>query len=481
MLIYKKEFLLNLIFLFLANLLIKPYYIFFIEREFQNQVGTTAWGIYFTLFSMSMIPQILLDFGMTSYMNRKIAAHRTEAALVWQQTNWWRPVFALLFLIGYLILTAVSGYWVEYSGIISWIAINQILLASLLFIRAYISGLGHYRLDSLFSIADKLLFILLILFAGMVFPFDRLNSFLILQFLSLLLPVLLGLIWIAVNLKARIFLFNFSHPLKVLLDCLPYAGIFLFMVLFCRMEPVWIDLLRSDGPYQAGIYAAAYRLVDAANMLGFLFAGILLPMFSHAWTSFEKTNVQSLFDLSWKLMSAGAIWISIPVVFYHRYIMDLLYTDGLNEVLNPLMLNLIPLTLNYLLSTLLTAANRARHLNRLFLISIAINGIGHLCFTWNYGAWGAALVALLTQCSTTIMMILYIKHQNLVVLHGNHFKQVVFILGIMIALGVLLSFAEINPMMELIVFFSASLLILVFSGLIPVKSMYQLIFRRLAD
>lgn len=477
MVLYKREFLLNIIFLFLANLLIKPYYIFFIEREFQNQAGTSNWGIYFTLFSLSMLPQIVLDLGMTSYVNRRVASHPSESNVIWSQTIWWRPVMAFVFTLIFLLLTFLGGYLNKYPEIILWIALNQILLSAILFFRAYISGLGFYRTDSLFSIADKLLFILLMFFSGMVLPMNQVSSFLIIQSISLSLPCLAGLVWVLIKIKPPLSLPEFLFPLKILKECLPYAGVFILMVLFSRMEPVWIDLLREDGARQSGLYAAAYRLLDAGNMMGFLFAGLLLPMFSNLLGRKDQPGLQSLFDLAWKLMTVSAILIAIPLAFYHRDIMQWLYEDSGEDVLYILILNLVPLTINYLLNTLLTAAALARSMNRLFLLSIIFNATGHLLFTHRYGALGAAWTALLTQLFTALLLAGFIFHQKLINIRWWHLNGFIFssILAGIIGWG--LQYVDLPPIYELLILIGTTLLVLLLTGWIPLRSGYRLIFR----
>jgi len=477
MVLYKREFLLNIIFLFLANLLIKPYYIFFIEREFQNQAGTSNWGIYFTLFSLSMLPQIVLDLGMSSFVNRRVAAHPADAKVLWNQTIWWRPVLALLFTLIFLFLAFLSGYLNRYPEIIFLIALNQILLSAILFFRAYISGLGYYRTDSLFSVADKVLFILLMFFSARFFKPDQVSSFLILQCISLSVPCIAGLVWVLLKTKPAVTRSEFVFPFKILEECLPYAGIFILMVLFSRMEPVWIDLLRLDGARQSGIYAASYRLLDAANMVGFLFAGLLLPMFSNALGRKDHQSYQSLFDLAWKLMTASAVLIAVPLAFYHRHIMQWLYVDADEDVLYVLILNLIPLTINYLLSTLLTAANQARSMNRLFIFSIVVNASGHLIFTPQYGALGAAWTALVTQSFTAIVLTGFILYQKLIGIHWHHLRGLVFSLAVTIMTGWVLQQVELPPERELMIFILVSLVIFLSTGLIPLRSVYQLIFK----
>ena len=154
---YKRELIINVTFLILANLLIKPYCIFFVERKIQNQVGTAAWGAYFTLFSLSMLPQIILDLGLTSYINQRLSGHRDQLHMIWKDTAWVKPILALIFAVIFLLICYVGGYFLTYRTWILWITLNQVLISMILFLRAYISGLGHYRLDSAFSVADKFL------------------------------------------------------------------------------------------------------------------------------------------------------------------------------------------------------------------------------------------------------------------------------------------------------------------------------------
>ncbi|NRA49561.1 MAG: oligosaccharide flippase family protein [Phaeodactylibacter sp.] len=72
----KREFLINIIFLLTANLLIKPFYLFGIDRTVQNTVEGDGYGLYFTLFNFTFIFQIVNDFGIQNFNNRNIAQHR---------------------------------------------------------------------------------------------------------------------------------------------------------------------------------------------------------------------------------------------------------------------------------------------------------------------------------------------------------------------------------------------------------------------
>ena len=69
----KRKFVTNLALVLFLNLLVKPFWIFGIDRTVQNVVGSEGYGFYFSLFSLSLLLNIFLDFGITNFNNRSIA------------------------------------------------------------------------------------------------------------------------------------------------------------------------------------------------------------------------------------------------------------------------------------------------------------------------------------------------------------------------------------------------------------------------
>lgn len=476
---YKRELIINVTFLILANLLIKPYYIFFVERKIQNQVGTAAWGAYFTLFSLSMLPQIILDLGLTSYINQRLSGHRDQLHMIWKDTAWVKPILALIFAVIFLLICYVGGYFLTYRTWILWITLNQVLISMILFLRAYISGLGHYRLDSAFSVADKFLFILLFSLWAWTGTITSIDTFLWIQTVSLGVPLILGTAWLLMRTGISFKRLDFGQTLNILKQSLPFAGIFVLMVLYCRMEPVWIGWLRPDGAYQAGIYAAGYRLLDAANMMGFLFAGILLPMFSHTISLGDKNEYQSVFDLSWNLMISLSVLICFPIINHHTFIMAQLYTDSYPGILPILMICLIPLTINYLLSTILTAAGRVVMMNYFFLISIGVSIVGHMLLTPTMGAGGAAIVLLITQVVTSFLLSYLVEKEKLITLTGGiHLLVLVKAIALGLLSGWLVSLLIDHPVLSLITHMVALLLALAWFNVLPWQALIRLIFKK---
>src|SRR5690242_1120489 len=59
----RRTFLINLALVLVLNLLVKPFYILGIDAEVQVRVGTSAYGTYYALLSLSFLLNMLLDLG----------------------------------------------------------------------------------------------------------------------------------------------------------------------------------------------------------------------------------------------------------------------------------------------------------------------------------------------------------------------------------------------------------------------------------
>ena len=69
-----KSFLTNLLLLVAINVIIKPIFIFGIDRNVQNLVGEHDYGMYFTFLTFCMIMQVIGDAGLQNYNNQQIAS-----------------------------------------------------------------------------------------------------------------------------------------------------------------------------------------------------------------------------------------------------------------------------------------------------------------------------------------------------------------------------------------------------------------------
>jgi len=395
------SFLRNILFVLGINLLIKPLYLFGIDRNVQNMVSGGEYGFFAQILSLCYLFQIIADFGIQNYNNRQVAQHRHLVYKYFGSLASLKALLALLFTLFVGLAAWLLGYWEENPILVALLMSNQLLLSYLLFLRSNISGLGFYRVDSGLSVMDKLLMILLLaapLWFGWRSSLISIELFAFAQSLSLLISALIA--WLFLRKHKLRLRWNFDRRLLlvILRQSYPYALVVLLMTLYTRIDFVMIGQLLPNGNLAADDYAAAYRLLDAANMFGYLFAGLLLPMFARQIRLGE--SVRPLVRLGIQLIWAGAIPLASCLIVFNTEVMSLLYDNGdayQGSILAWLMLSFLAVTGSYIYGTLLTAHGSLIAMNRIFALGVLLN------ITFNYfairsqGALGAAMVTCATQ------------------------------------------------------------------------------------
>ena len=89
----------NLFFVLAVNILVKAVWIFLIDRNVQIRVGYEAYGAFQALFNLGMIFQILLDFGLTQYTSKQIAADHNRIADLFSSMFWARVLLSGLYMV----------------------------------------------------------------------------------------------------------------------------------------------------------------------------------------------------------------------------------------------------------------------------------------------------------------------------------------------------------------------------------------------
>ena len=422
-----REFLLNILFLVFINLLIKPFFIFGIDLTVQNRVPDGDYGLYFTLFNFTYLFQILNDFGIQNFNNRNLSQHPQLLP------KYFPNLLLLKGLLGivYFVLTAavawgIAGYDQRAMGLLSIVLINQILTQLIFFLRSNISGLWYYRVDSVLSSLDKLLMLgtcSLVLWAN---PFPMAFSvelFALAQTVALAATALTAF-WV-MRSKADFpvrpsWLGHWRSGRLALLFLLtksyPFALVILLMTAYTRLDAVILERMLPDGVLHADVYAGAYRLLDACNMLGYLFASLLLPMFARLLRRQpDGTTVRPLVSLSFKLIWVGSLTLVAAVFFARQPLVELMMPAKASayrwEVLGVLIWTFVPVSVTYIFSTLLTAHERLMQMNRFFVGGLALDILLNVLLIPRWQAVGSAWAALGTQLFIALAMVwLCVRH-----------------------------------------------------------------------
>lgn len=405
----KKSFYSNLGFLLFVNLLVKPFWIFGIDRTVQNTVGAETYGMYFALFNFSVLFQILLDFGINNFNNRAVAQDEDFIKKHLPDILSLKAVLSLAYAGITLACAMFLGYGKFQLHLLLLLVANQILISLLLFLRSNISGMHLFKIDSVLSVLDKLLMIGICgwLLWGMCDAQFQIEWFIYAQSVALLVSIAVAAAVIAAKHGVFSFRWNLAGMKAIALKTFPYALLGLLMTIYYRIDGVMLERMLPDGAHEAGIYAASFRLLDAANMFGFLFASLLLPMFARMIS--RKENVKSLVNSSFALIMAGALAVAGISVLFRSEIMLLLYpqsTQYWSDIFGLLMPSFLGVCAVYIYGTLLTANGSLKVLNAIALGGMLLNIVLNLFLIPAHKALGATVATLITQTLVAVAHII---------------------------------------------------------------------------
>lgn len=416
--IMQYKFITNLILLLLLNLLIKPFWIFGIDRTVQNIVGPETYGNYYALLNFSFLFSILLDVGINNFNNRNIAQHTHLLS------KHFGKILSVKFLLGvvFFLFSIAFGWIVGYSEaqlkLLLLLLLNQFLISLTFYFRSNIAGLQLFRIDSVISVLDKA--IMAIICAVLIWgnALDKpisIEWFVYAQTIGYVVSALVS--WYFVYRKTFVFKLSFSKifTYSILRQSLPYALLILLMMFYSKIDGVMLERMLEDGDYQAGIYAQGYRIVDAFNMFAFLFAGLLFPMFSRMLSVSE--NVNPLCVLSFRVLAIPALLIAGLSVLYAEEIMLLLYHDTTQAsfwCFAILAISFVPVSISYIYGTLLTAGGFLKEMNRIATVGLLLNVILNTITIPKFGLLGAAGVTLITQSLVAISQMLLCRNKFLI-------------------------------------------------------------------
>lgn len=404
----------NILFVLFVNLLVKPVWIFFIDRTVQNRVGHD-YGTYQALLNLGIIFQILLDFGINNYTSKTIAENPGSIRKLFPALLSTRIVLCLLYVALIFLIAFCLGYNGMELYLLAGISGIQLLNSTLQFIRGNVSGLHKFRLDGLLSVSDKLLMILVcgFLLYGYGAHF-RIEWFVEAQVACYAVAVLAG--FILLNKTARVPI-SFSFDVRLVIfhirKSLPYALLIFLMSVYTRADMLMVERLSGDaGKQEASIYAAAYRLLDVGNMVGLMAAGMLLPIFGGMIA--RKENMQSLIRLCVNILLPVSFLVMMIAVFFNKEIMQLLnpaLPQSKGWVFLWLMAAFPALSISNVYSTLLTANGNLKLMNKIALTGVVINLTLNAFLIPTYHALGAAITACITQSIIAFCFLFFAKKE----------------------------------------------------------------------
>jgi len=449
----KNKFISNLILLLSLNLPIKALWILYVDRKVYNTLGQDVYGEYASILSFSFMFHILLDLGISNYNNRAIAQNPRLLNIHYPNIILIKAILTGLYLSVVFISANLLQFGPQSILLLKLLAINQVLNVFIYYNKTNLSGLHLFRIDSIFTVLDRVIAgLLCVLFFADLLPINfDIEWYIIFQMIGYLCSAIIS----TAIILSKVYWPEFRLDLKLVLDIvkksLPFTLLGILMVMYSKVDIVMIKILLGDkGNQTAGIYAGAYKLLDAGVMICFLFASLLLPIFSRMIA--QNENIKGLITFTVKSL---IIPISIFVIIassMSEFIMNQMYKSAEGEMyitFSILIYCFIPLACQYTFGTLLTAGNHLKVLNITSAIGLLLNIILNALLIPIYGAKGAALATISTQMATNgIQLIIAYRKYNLKINNHYWFKSLI-LLVLLITMAVVQPYWSVSGFIKL--------------------------------
>ncbi len=451
--------------------MIKPFYLFGIERKVQLMVGNEQFGAFYTIFNFTLILHFINDFGIQNYVSRLVSQKERDARSEVGVLIELKSILAII----YLLLTFVlSIYWFGNNfspTFILHIAVNQVLVSVIFFLRANISGLGLYFTDTLLSILDRTILILTMgyfLYIPVLHNPISVNTFVWAQSWSLLITVVICLVLLyRHHFTIQSFEFKFSAIKKVIKVCLPFSMVYLGYSLLTKGDSLWLEHWLIDGKVEAGLYASCFRLYEALTIVALSFAGLLLPMFSKIVMDLKKLN--ALLGISLILLWLISLFCGLTGCFYSSWINELINHDKdmyRNQIIGLLSIAFIPASINFIFGVFFQAVHKESLLYKIYFGLALLSIILNYWFIPQYRGIASAFIFLIHQIVLTFISFWIIRAHLTIIF--EKMKQIIFH-----TLLVILTFIGINQM-SLNIWVSLLSLIALFTISIPITGIINL-------
>ncbi|MBK8673675.1 MAG: oligosaccharide flippase family protein [Bacteroidetes bacterium] len=404
----KRFFVSNLLFLVFVNLLVKPFWVFGIDRVVQLKMGTSAYGMYFSILNFSLLFSILTDFGIQNFNTKMIAGSKVLASKYFSNLFVLKCILSLVYLGITIFISNCIGYNLQYQFILVILILCQILLSFVLFFRSAITGFQNFKQEAFLSVLDKLLMIVLastLIFGSFFGTKLSIFNYCLIQFFAYLITFGVSFYFVK-KLNFNLFnAINFKIVLIILKQSWPYALIVFLMTIYYRIDGFLLE--RMINTEAAGVYAKSYRIYEAVNNFSYLFSVLLLPMFASLLS--KKEDFKDLLRLALGLMVAIGIPSILVFNSFSSTLMELFYKSPADDVFGVLMCSILPVGFIYIIGTFLVAAGKIKVLNKIVFVGVLVNVILNVVLIPKYGPKGSAISSLATQSIMAFLHVLVLK------------------------------------------------------------------------
>ena len=192
------------------------------------------------------------------------------------------------------------------------------------------------------------------------------------------------------------FYFNRRLAFKLLKTSLPFALIYMLSMVNFRIDVIMLSLLRGDSA--AGIYSAAFRLIEQFFIIPIMLATVYLPVFSKLLSSISLIKI--LFRRAFIFLMCSSLICFLICQLISEKVIQLIYGASFVQVaacINVLSLVLFPFFIKFLLEKLLYSFNKLFFLCLLYSCAIVMNLFFNFFMIPRFGINGASAATIFCE------------------------------------------------------------------------------------
>jgi len=194
-------------------------------------------------------------------------------------------------------------------------------------------------------------------------------------------------------------------------QALPFGILMLGFALYYRVDMIMLNWLRELR--EVGVYAAAYRFLDAVILLAASIGGPFYPRLS-SMVGRDTQGVRDLLEGTWKPMLALGLPLLVGTVILADPLMLALFGAEFGDagaVLKILILGSLPLLWIYIPNQALLAADLVFPLARVYGLSVLVNVIVNFFLIPRWGSVGAAVSTVICEWLNLALVVGMIRRE----------------------------------------------------------------------
>jgi O-antigen/teichoic acid export membrane protein len=279
-----------------------------------------------------------------------------------------------------------------------YVVLIQALTSLFVFLRSIVTAHQYFTVDAFFSVIDKLLMIVI---CGMMIYstfFVRINLLRFLQVQSICTGMAVIIAVVFILNKGWLTSGQNETVASVFHHTWPFAACILLMSVHYRLDGFLLERIHRNGSMEAGRYAAAYRLLDAANMVGYLAASFLVPFVARHLS--EKQMVHETLLRARHALILFAVGVVSFAIVFAPWMQQLLYHTNefyLSQVMAWCLASLPGYYLVHVYGSLLTASGNLMTFMKILVVCVMINVTLNVVLIPSYGALGCCIAAVVSQ------------------------------------------------------------------------------------